>query len=348
MEITIHEVAQKANVSVSTASRILNGGTKGLRRDAAERARQVLDAAQALGYRPNTAARSLVMKRSFNIGFVGTELNNPVRGRLLEPLRAAALAKGFQLLVSGVKHSGEVGQGLENMLNQRIEGLVLGNIQEAALPFLEKVVQGKLPVVGFGQERGMPWDSVVIDYNGMTAKLTSHLINHHGLRRVAFVGPACRPSRLQGYEEAMINAGLRDRIDVWDTRQWSLEAGRQLVCDFIDSGRTLPQALVCNNDLCALGIMAGLRSRGVRVPGDIAVTGLDNIEFAAYSNPSLTTAGVDSDELAFKLFEMLLQRIEKEHQLPPRYIHCHEPAFLRESCGCREHTHKSIKEEISS
>lgn len=335
MEITIHSVARKAKVSVSTASRILNGGTKGLRSDAVKRAQLVWDAARELGYQPNAAARGLVMKRTFSIGFVGTELNNPVRSKLIETLRLVALEKGFQLLVSGVRHGENVSNVLQNMIAQRVEGLILGNIQEAAVQALPSMAPAGLSVVGFGQESGLPWDSVMIDYGGMIETLTAHLIEKHGMRRIVFAGlPVNYPQR-RGYERMMRQAGLEEAISHWYTDDWSPESGRELARRQIAAG-SRPEAIVCHNDMLAIGIMAGLRSCGIRVPDDVTVTGLDNIELADFVNPPLSTAGVDGTELADCLFEILYDRINGNAAPVPKTIECKKKIFFRESCGCVE------------
>ena len=335
MDVTIHRVAKRAKVSVSTASRILNGGTKGMRRDAAERARLVIDAAHELGYRPNAAARSLVMKRSFSIGFISKELSNPIRGKLLDPLQQVALSKGFQVLVNGIQNNNEIEPAIENMLSQRVEGLILGNTQMMALPFLKDIPLNKLPVVGFGQETDMPWDSVIIDYHKMTRDLTTHLIQKHGARRITFVGPASDPStRLEVCLQAIRNTGINEELKVWNTSKWSLENGRRMAQEHLESGEELPDALVCSNDLTALGIIAGLRSRGIKVPDDVIVTGIDNIEMTEYCNPTLTTAGVDSTELARQMFGMLYKRIADQISSPPIHVELQDNCFLRESCGC--------------
>ncbi len=336
MEITIHNVAERAGVSVSTASRILNGGTKGMRRDAAERARKVLKAAEELGYQPNTTARGLVLKRSFTLGFLATELSNPVRAQLVEKLREAALEKGYHLLVSGVQYGEELTKALTNLTSRQIDGLILGNIQNQKIKKYTDSMLKNLPVISFGQDTDEPWDTVVIDYPGMITKLTTHLITDHGYQYIAFAGINTESLRRNGYIQAMKQANLENKIEYWPAGPFSLEGGRFLAQKMIESG-SRPQAVVCHNDLLAIGIMDGLRKTGIRVPEDIAVVGLDNIDMADYTNPALTSVGVDSSELADKLFELLLERIENKFTGSPRKEHCNEKIFIRESCGCKHH-----------
>ncbi len=331
MEVTIREVAEQAGVSVSTASRILNGGTKGLRRDAAARAELVLTAARELNYRPNAAARGLVMKRSFAIGFIATELENPVRSRQLETLRVAALEKGYHLLAGGVRYGEPVEAVLANMLGRGVDGLIFGNLQELPAESLEFLRRSEVPAAWFGG-CGAEGDGVVIDYGRMCEKLTCHLIEVHGHRRIVFAGASQSYPRLDGYRAAMAAAGLE--AAVLGTEHFTLEGGGELAAR-IAAQAELPEAVVCHNDLVAIGLMHGLRRRGIDVPGQIAVTGLDDIDMAACFNPGLTTAGCDVKELTRSLFRMLIERIEDGYEGASRHIHCHEELLIRESCGCK-------------
>jgi LacI family transcriptional regulator len=333
MAVTIHEVAREAGVSVSTASRILNGGTKGLRRDAVERARRVEAAAESLGYQPDPSARSLVMKRTFSLGFIGTELGNPVRGKLIEAFRLLALRNGYQLLVSGVTYGEDLTHTVESMMARRVDGLILGNLQGSGCECLQALWQKSFPMVEFGQDSGLDWDLVRIDYAGMVRSLTTHLLEDHGLKRVVFAGfgPGC--PRHVAYRNAMEEAGQSEHIGLWEVEAPTLEAGCQLAQRHVREG-SHPEAIVCHNDLLAIGVIAGLRICGVRVPEDTAVVGLDNIEVAKYMHPRLTTAGVDSDHLAAALFELLLDRLQGNGPGKPGKIECPATFHYRESCGC--------------
>jgi LacI family transcriptional regulator len=331
--VTIHEVASEAGVSVSTASRILNGGTKGVRRDAVERARRVEAAAKRLGYQPDPSARGLVMKRTFSLGFIGTELGNPVRGKLIEAFRILALRNGYQLLVSGVAYGQDLAHTVESMVARRVDGLILGNLQGSGCECLQALRQTSFPLVEFGQDRGFDWDLVRIDYAGMVRRLTLHLLEEHGLKRVVFAGFGSGCPRHEAYRTAMEEAGQSEHLGFWQVEASTLEAGCQLAQRHVREGAR-PEAIVCHNDLLAIGVIAGLRICGVRVPEDTAVVGLDNIEFAKYMQPRLTTAGVDSDHLAAALFELLLDRLQGKGSEKPGKIECPAAFHYRESCGC--------------
>lgn len=336
MEVTILKVAERAKVSVSTASRVLNGGTKGMRKDAARRASMVLKAAKELGYSPNPAARSLVTRRSSTIGLITTELNNPVRSKFIEELRVTALESGFKLLVSGMRGNDDILPILNSTVAQRVDGLILGNIPPGAVVRINELCKKGLPVVSFGQAANVGWDHFNIDYRNMVEKLTRHMITVHGARKNVFIGLDVACARIEGYKSAMKEAGLQDNIELWMTSEYDLAAGQKIVNKYIH-GDNLPEAIICHNDLLAIGVIAGLRKKGLRVPGNIAVVGLDNIDMAEYVNPTLTTAGVDPTDLAMQVFKMLYERIGSEYAGEPGKILCENKLFFRESCGCDCH-----------
>ena len=329
MEITIHQVANLANVSVSTASRILNGGTKGLRADAALRAERVMAAARQLGYQPNRAARGLVMKRSFCIGFIGTEMENPVRSRLVESLRLAAWAKNYQLLATSVRFGEDIEQVLSHLLSQRIDGLILGNISTFPPAMLDGLKNTEMPVVSFGGRQEVAWDNVVMDYTQMGEEITRHLVEDHHFKKIVYAGFGRNYPRRDGYMTVMHEAGLKPQF--LEADGCTLETGRVLAKSLLSDG--LPEAVVCHNDLLAIGFIAGLRSQNIRVPEDVAVVGFDNIDMADFYHPRLTTIG-NRLELGPVLFELLWRRLENSGPVLPESIVCPHQLYIRESCGC--------------
>ena len=333
MQITIHQVAEKAGVSVSTASRILNGGTKGLRRDALKRAELVLKTAEGLGYRPNAVARGLVMKRTWTVGFIGTEINNPVRSRLIETLRHLAQQNGLQLLVSGTGHGENIGETLNAMTARRVDGLILAGIDRDRQTGLQSLIDSGFPLVEFGHSDANTGNRIFIDYFELTRQLTRHLAENHGLKDIVFAGLSGDYPRCNGYRQGMRECGLEQHIHFWKNEATTLSHGREITRQRLAVGDR-PQAIIAHNDLTAIGVMAELRDHGLRVPEDVAVIGHDNIEMASYTNPTLTSAGVNSEWLSQTLFDRLLELIESPGAGKFQQLRCEGEIFHRESCGC--------------
>lgn len=334
MVSTIVDVAAKAGVSVSTASRILNGGTKGLRRDAVGRAEAVLAAAKELCYQPNRTARGLVLKRSFTIGVVVTEIHNPVRTRLIDALRSIAFQRGFGVMVSGVNWGEDPGRQLSNLLHHQVDGLILSHLPNYSASLQRQLRECGIPVVGFGIAGAAGFDNLAIDYPQAVYELTCHLIEQHGAKRILFAGGDTHSSRYAGYCRAMQAHGL-PAAPHRKTEKVTLASGCAMGRD-LAANRPIPEAVVCHNDIFAMGLIAGLRDAGYSVPGDLLVTGIDNIEFASYSNPRLSTAGVEVETLAGQLCERLFRQIDGEHSADVHETAVPVRCFFRESCGCRE------------
>jgi len=171
---------------------------------------------------------------------------------------------------------------------------------------------------------------------GSMALLMTHLVKDHGYRSLAYLsGRADSPdnrSRAHAFEAEAAAAGVR----VYSGPEWqgnySAAGGAKVVTTLLDAGREMPRAIVCANDQTALGAMHALARRGITVPGDVAVTGFDDVPVARHMHPPLTTIRQPMQELGAMAFDVLYSRIstgkgESDVMLPVQLI-------IRESCGC--------------
>ena len=344
--ITLKDIAKLTGVSVNTACRAL----KDMPDIGADTTRRVKQAAETLGYTPNVMARGLVLKRSFTIGAVVTELSNPSRSMLIQKLRLLALNKGFHLLVSSYDSDDEVGDRIREMTSRAVDGLILGNIdgilaEKPYWPVLEMATKSGVPVVLFFNALTTKVDNVSVDYSMFTEQLTRHLIEAHRLKDILFVGESLDCPRGMGYSRAMNASGLERNIRAAPFGYWSVAETRKGIIEFVKTQRP-PKGIVCHNDLAAIGVIAGLREAGWRVPEDVAVVGIDNIELADYLNPRLTTIGVDPIKVAEALFGLLESRIAGTYSGARRQVKLTHDVFLRESCGCRQGRASSAKRQV--
>lgn len=331
---TLKDIAHLTGVSVNTVSRAL----KNMPDIGAKTKARVAQAAKELGYTPNVMARGLVLRRSFTLGVIATEISNPARSMLIQKLRLLAASKGFHLLVSGYDAEAEVGERIRDMTSRGVEGLIIGNLdgilaEKAFWPELDAAVKSGVPVVTFFNSVTSRIDNVVVDYGAIAAGLTRHLIEKHGLKRILFTGASLDYQRGQGYCSAMHAAGLQDHLGFLPLGYWSLAETRAGMLAFLKAQR-LPEGIVCHNDLTAIGVIAGLREAGLRVPEDVAVVGIDNIELADYLNPKLTTAGVNPMAVAETLFRLLETRLDGAPAGEARQVRMDFDMAIRESCGC--------------
>lgn len=335
MQVTLKDIANLTGVSLNTVSRAL----KDMPDIGAATKERVKKTADALGYTPNILARSLAMKRSFTIGMISTELSNPVRSAFIEELRRLLRNNGYQLLVSGYEKNTDIEKSVREMSSRSVDGIILGNVsgilsEQSYWPALQAVINGKIPVLVFYHAQTAILDNIFVDYLKVTENLTSHLIKKHGLKDIRFAGtPMTSHNRYTGYMQAMKDAGLESCIKLIELKDYHMAPSHDSLLEYLKTN-SCPEAIVCHNDLTAIGVMAALRSKGLRIPKDVAVTGIDNIESAAFLNPPLTTAGINSSQMAENIFSMLSERINGKYTGEARRVELPFEIFFRESCGC--------------
>src|SRR6476469_6852606 len=292
--VTIKDVARRANVSVATVSRALNGHHN----VAAAVRERVLGIARELQYSPHHAARSLSSRRTHTIGVVLPDLHGEFFSELIRGIDGVARERGLHLLVSSCHgHPEEQGEALRAMRG-RVDGLLVMSPFVDDAGFLRDFLTPALPTVFVNSPVAEPGHRVLgIDHYGGAREMMRHLVEC-GYRRIAFIaGPednADARERLRGYHDAL--------ADIPGATPWVLpgdfdegsghQAGRRLL-----AAAQRPDAVFAANDMMALGCLFAFSEAGLRVPGDIAVAGFDDIPLARYVHPSLTTIAVDIAEL---------------------------------------------------
>ena len=305
ISVTMRDVARTSGVSIATVSRVFNGGTVG-----PETRASVETVARRLRYVPNRAARSLNTAKTNTIGVILPDLYGAFYSELLRGLDAVATGAGYHLLVTG-SHAGtaQLSASLQSM-SGRVDGLVVMSV-DANAAFLEANLPAQIPVVLFGApESGIA--SCGIDNAAGAADMVRHLIGL-GHRTVAHlagpVGNRDAAERHRGYCEAMQAAGLStDGLTLeGDFTEAAGHRAGEALARAARGGGTLPDALFAANDAMAIGALSAFRTAGLTVPSDIAVAGFDDVPFAAYLQPALTTVHVPTAEMSQAAVEALLR-----------------------------------------
>jgi len=310
------DVARLAGVSHQTVSRVVNGQTN-LRPATRER---VLEAIRQLGYRPNTAARSLVTRRSGTIGVIGSKTGFWGPSTVHRAIQAAGRGAGYFVSSANLQSltRTEFTDAMNHLNDQHVEGIVLIAATDDAVEAARAQVDQGVPVVVVeGDPEKAPWTVGVDQVAGAEAG-TRHLIElgHQDVVHVA--GPTSwteARARLRGYRNAMYAAGLRPSRHLegdWSARS-GYEAGREI------AGRDDVSAVFCANDQMALGLLLSLSEAGRSVPGDISVVGFDDIPEAAYLIPPLTTVRQDFATVGQRAIEILRAAIADD-PTPDRLI----------------------------
>ncbi len=313
---TIHDVAARAGVSKSLVSRVLRGEAtvSDLRR------RAVLDAVEALGYRPNAAARSLVQRRSHTIGAIVSDLHNPFHAEILDGIDRAASARGFRVLIAaGRRDAAREEEALATLLELPADGVVLVGalLPEASLAAAARSV----PVALVARTVDLPGVDTVRNDDVRGAGLAVEHLAALGHRRIAHVdggAGAGAEERRRGYREAMARHGLAGEVRVAGgdfTEDGGYRGARSLL-----AAGPRPTALWVANDVAGLGALNALAEAGLAVPRDVSLVGYDNIDLSALRHISLTTVHQPRREMGESATEALLARLDARAARPRRTV----------------------------
>jgi LacI family transcriptional regulator len=344
---TIYDVARVAGVSIASVSRVLNGQ----RNPRPETRDKVLQAVSELGFMPDGAARALSARLKEVVGVVVRRpLPSPASGGgfadedenlqftdiINRGIEVVAQRRDFDLLVRSVDTSDHHDTGRRIFaLARKSDGLILHDrvLDPRQLDRLSRQV----PVVTL---IGLPTPTTANvrgDSEAGMRELTRHLIADHGYRTIGYLsGHADSPdsmARLTAVTAEVAAAGATLVTGPAWEGNYSAAGGARVIDRLLASGETLPQAIACANDQTAIGVMHALARHGISVPGQVAVTGFDDIPVARHLNPRLTTIRQPIGDLGATAFETLYSMINNEDPrgrdivLPTRLVR-------RESCGC--------------
>jgi DNA-binding LacI/PurR family transcriptional regulator len=307
---TIEDVAARAGVSRQTVSRVLND--KG--EISAETRERVLSAIEALGYRPNAAARSMVMGRTSTLGCITPNLLDYTLASIVEGAQSQARREGFFMLTGSAPNEDDAGSLLEELLRRQVDGLlVLNPHADERYRLVDPLLDRNLPIVYAGNSpHGRRVGAVRCDDHDGGRLATRYLIGL-GHRAVATIlGPAneeCVRDRLAGYREALSEVGLPFQPALTAPGDWSADSGYRAARQILAGG--LPfTALFAQNDLMAVGAIRALRESGLETPGRVSVIGFDDIPLASFFDPPLTTVHQSQGEIGHQAARLLIEAVQ--------------------------------------
>lgn len=304
----IRDVARLAGVSVATVSRALSNPEK----VSPESLDKVHKAISEVGYRPNMLARNFRSARAYAVVVLVPDIANPFYSLFIRALEDRAHQKGYAVLLGDTRGTPE--RELEYI--RRVETRLADGIVQLR-PSSEKSqnnIPADVPCVNACGCEYTTGPAIRIDNRGAAKSMVNYLISL-GHRRIGVIsGLKDNPhaiDRLEGYKEALAEAGIpfeKDLIAEGDFTMWSgLNAAFQF-CNM----KNRPTAIFSMNDEMAIGAMQTLKNQGFKIPEDISVTGFDDIAYAKYSDPSLTTISQPAEEMGKMAMDMLLKVIEGE------------------------------------
>ncbi len=305
---TIYQVAERAGVSLSTVSRVLNGKAS-VNKVLKER---VEKAVKELNYRPNSVARSLANNRTDSVGVLVPELNAPFFGDLMQAVESTLRAADKHVIISVGRNCLETEKdAVEFLISRNCDALIM-HAEALSDEYLLELNQSKLPVALVNRQvEGLPEACTSLDNEKGGYMATRHLLEL-GHKDIAYIsGPTdkCDASlRLKGHKRALSEAGLPTNPQLIFNGDYSEEDGKIGLLELM--ARDVPfTALVCANDWMASGAISCARDLGMSLPHDLSVVGFDDVVFAHHVFPRLTTVSNPIAEMAEMSAKYILNKV---------------------------------------
>lgn len=288
MPVTIKDIARAAGVSHTTVSRAL----KNHPRISVETRERIQQLAREMGYTPSAVAQSLLARRTQTIGLVITTIADPFVVQVVEGVESVAQAAGYSVFLSNSHNNPEQEMAVVDTFHRRRVDAIIVTSSRVGNLYSARLEQMRVPIVLINsQEEGEYLYSVTVDDVQGAQTAVEHLIEL-GHRRIGYVGAPNRPKsnrrRLAGYQAGLQRAGLAPdpALILAPAAASDVERGEMAVEPLLANGAT---AVLCYNDVTAIGLLTACRRRRVDVPGKLSVVGFDDIEMAGYVTPALTT-----------------------------------------------------------
>lgn len=309
---TLTDVAREARVSTATVSRCLNTSAK-----VAETTRKrVMQAVERLGYMPNFGARALAAKRTYTIGAIIPTMENAIFARGLQAFQEVLNDKGYTLLVSSTAYQPALeAEQIRTLLARGADGLLLIGYERASEVYQFLRDRGKPVLLAWAHRPDDPQAAIGFD-NRAAMKALAHHVLAQGHRQLAVISGVLRGNdrateRLVGIHQAAAEAGIDPaRLPVIET-PYAIENG-SVAFESLMKMAPRPTAVMCINDVLAVGAMRQARKMGLDVPGDVSVTGFDDIELASLVTPQLSTVHVPHRQMGRLAAEELVRMVEGE------------------------------------
>lgn len=332
--MNITAVARKARVSTATVSRTINGSAN-VSPKTAERVRSAIE---SLGFYPDTNARALGSGRSSLYGLIISDITNPFFPELVKAFEDVAVEHGQEVLIANTNYDPvRMETCVRRMLQRKVDGVAIMT-SEMDDRLIEVFSRRHIPLVFL--DTGAPGpgvSSVRIDYPAGVNDAIDHLLGL-GHRRIAFIsGPLALSSartRLDAFTRMLHRRHLAPDLRMVQEGNHRVDGGHDAMERILASGPP-PTAVLCSNDLTAIGAMGAVYEHGLRVPDDISVVGYDNIQLSGFIHPGLTTLSVSRVELANTAFRSIFSGRDPQNGCPregEEHI-IHPTLVIRESTG---------------
>lgn len=333
--ITIYDIAKRSGYSITTVSKALNGYS-----DISEKTRRKIQKlAEEMGYRPNSAARSLSMKRSWMIGVffqdhVNSGLLHPFFIEVIESFKKEVGKKGYDLLFFANQLGEKEISYVDHSQHRNVDGVIILGLSRND-PFLSELVQSEIPCVSVDLDLVGKQVGYITSDNIEGAFQAMEYLYSLGHRKIAHISGILETlagqQRYIGYQRAIEKLGLVYRSDYIVDVNYTVEGGEEAMKKLL-SLHEPPTAVFAAGDLMAIGAIKAAKEAGLHIPEDLSVVGFDNISFSQYISPPLTTVHQQKDLLGKMAAEALLNLIEEKDTIPS-ILTIKTQLMIRESCA---------------
>jgi DNA-binding LacI/PurR family transcriptional regulator len=331
MRVKLNDVARRAGVSTSTASRVLNGVGE-LSDDTRHAVRR---AAQELNYRPSPVARSLRTRRSKTIGLIVPTVAHAFYAAVTTGAQSVLEEQGYRLiLIDSGEDPGDVIQAVRTLLDHEVDGILISTAPLAGAQFNELL--DSTPCVFIDElAPGAGAGNVVLENDRGVELLVDHIVEHgHG--RIGFLGgPVDRTSgreRLRGFTQAMERHGIAVDPGLIRECEWTIASGFEQSAVLLEADPR-PTAILTASGELALGALAAARRARIEIPSDVALASFDDLFFAPLLEPSLTSIAYDARLIGLDGARILLSAVEGA-DAPWSEARIDVKLVRRRSCGC--------------
>ncbi|MBW4039374.1 MAG: LacI family transcriptional regulator [Acidobacteria bacterium] len=307
-KIDIRDVASRAGVSIATVSRVMNHVPTV---DAVLSAR-VWEAVEELDYLPNTQARALVSGKSRLLGLIVSEITNPFFPELIQEFERAAVKWGYEILLGSTNYEAKTMElCARRMLERKVDGVAIMTFGIDDF-LLDRFEADNVPVVFIDPAPARPLSSfLAVDYYAGIHEGVEHLVGL-GHKSIGFISGPRRlrsaATRKATFLESLRVAGLKAEPAFIVEGNHTLDGGRDAMQKLL-ALRKQPTAIMCSNDMTAIGVQHALFEANLKVPDDFSLIGFDDIHLAEYTIPPLTTVRMSCEDIAQKAVENLLSRL---------------------------------------
>ena len=309
--MTLHEIAKRANVSIATVSRTINCAPN-VDPSLARRVRKVIE---EVGYYPNTHARALVSGRSRIFGLMVSDTIGPFLPEIVQTFEKLGFEHNYEIFLSSIaRDQCQMEVAVRRMIERRVEGLAILSF-EKQISLIELFRGRNLPIVVLDKKSPEPLlKTVCIDHMHGVRQAVQHLAALGHVRIALIAGQArlrTAVARKIAFQECMKEIGLEIPPQLLVEGDNTLEAGMKAL-SVLATLPDRPSAVLCSNDVTAIGVMRGAFELGLDVPRDLSVVGFDDNQIAQFATPPLTTVQMSYVEVANVAFRALLDAVEDQ------------------------------------